>query len=223
MRNSIESNEFQFVDHLRSLLIRQQSIPYLTLSSSTDISNVDFEKNLLLIIQILIKEYIQRQDNIRKEIENKHKYLVDFQQTQIDQTKLLTNKFQQIKQKFQSLSSNYQKVCFLFFLLFKKQKSWFVLKECSRRKRSLAQINDLLSVIEQNTPVLSDTETRMQQQLQTYAIQINCLKDKIRLLQQFISNNQDQQQNFESVHNYLRDQLKQIELIKQKLDNIHHN
>jgi len=203
--NSIESNEFQFIDHLRSLLIRQQSIPYLTLSSSsTNISNVDFEKNLLLMIQILIREYIQKQENLRKEIENKQKYLVDFQQTQANQTKSFTQRFQQIQQTFQNLSTKYE-------------------KECSRRKRLSTQVDDLLSVIEQNTPVLSDAEIRMQQQLQTYAIQIDCLKEKIQLLRQFMSNNQDQQQDFESVHHYLHDQINQIQLIKQRLDIIQQN
>jgi hypothetical protein len=63
----------------------------------------------------------------------------------------------------------------------------------------------------------------MQNQLETYQIQINCLKEKISLLQQFISSNQNQEQfenlSMENIQNY-RDQIDQM---KKQLQTIQNN
>jgi hypothetical protein len=63
----------------------------------------------------------------------------------------------------------------------------------------------------------------MQNQLETYQIQINCLKEKISLLQQFISSNQNQEQfenlSMENIQNY-RDQIDQM---KKQLHTIQNN
>ncbi len=104
----------EFVDYIRSLLVREQSIPYVTLStSSTNISDIDFEKNLSQFCRILSEQYIDKQDKVRQEIENKQRYLVDFQQTQINENQQLIEKFQQIQKQFQFLKEQYQQVKFL--------------------------------------------------------------------------------------------------------------
>ncbi|CAF4677996.1 unnamed protein product, partial [Rotaria socialis] len=62
----------ELVDRIRSLLSREQSIPFITLStSSINISDSDFERNLLQFIKILTEQYIDKQENVRKELENK--------------------------------------------------------------------------------------------------------------------------------------------------------
>jgi chromosome segregation ATPase len=199
-------------------------IPYVTLStSSTNISNSDFEKNLSQFIKILTEQYIDKQEKVRKEIENKQRYLSDFQKTQLNENKQLNEKFQQIQKQFQILTQQYQQVklivIFLYFfliLIFKK--------ECSRRKRLSTHVDDLLSVIEQSTPVLSDAEIRMQQQLDRYQTQINYLQEKIQLLQQFISSNQNQEKSenlsMKNIQNYVQNHRNQIDQMKKRLQTI---
>ncbi|CAM2708763.1 unnamed protein product [Rotaria socialis] len=189
----------EFVDRIRSLLSREQSIPFITLStSSINISDSDFERNLLQFIKILTEQYIDKQENVRKELENKRVYLVDFQQTEFNQTRNLNEKFQLIQKRFQTLTEQYQ-------------------QEYSRRKRLSSHVNDLLSVIEQSTPVLSDAEIRMEKQLETYKMQINCLKHNIQRVQQFILSNQNQElfdnlpmENFQNVVQTHRNHIDQI-------------
>jgi chromosome segregation ATPase len=75
--------------------------------------------------------------------------------------------------------------------------------------------------------VVSDAEQRMQQQLERYEIQINCLKDKIHLLQQFISSNQNQEQlknlSMENIHDYVQNYQNQIDKMKKRLQTIQTN
>ncbi|CAF3037237.1 unnamed protein product, partial [Rotaria sp. Silwood2] len=72
-------------DHIWPLLSRDQSIPYLTIStSSTNIFDFDLEKNLSQFIKILTEQDIDKQKKMRKEIENKQ----------------LTEEFQQIQKQF---------------------------------------------------------------------------------------------------------------------------
>lgn len=89
-------------------------------------------------------------------------------------------------------------------------------------------MDDLLSIIEQNTPVLSDAETRMQQQLEAYQNQINYLKGKIQFLQQFFLTNQREEQqtekiSMENIHNQVQNQRNQIEQMKKRLETIQNN
>jgi hypothetical protein len=119
--NSLPSSKSEFVDHIRSLLSRNQSIPYVTLSrSSTNISDSDLEKNLSQFIKILTEQYIEKQDKVRHEIENKQRYLSDFQQTQFNENKQLIENFQRIQKQFQILKEQYQQVRFLvsFYIVF---------------------------------------------------------------------------------------------------------
>ncbi|CAF4605912.1 unnamed protein product [Rotaria socialis] len=189
----------ELVDRIRSLLSREQSIPFITLStSSINISDSDFERNLLQFIKILTEQYIDKQENVRKELENKRVYLLDFQQTEFNQNRKLNEKFQLIQKRFQTLTEQYQ-------------------QEYSRRKRLSSHVNDLLSVLEQSTPVLSDAEIRIEKQLDTYKIQINCLKNNIQNVQQFILSNQNQElfdnlsmENFQNVVQTHRNHIDQI-------------
>lgn len=107
-----------FVDHICSLLARDQSLPCVTLSTSlVNISDTDFEKNLSQFIEILNQQYIKKQDNVRKELENKQKYLHDFQQTQLNDSKELNEKFERIQKRYSTLKEQYQQV--RLFSLFK--------------------------------------------------------------------------------------------------------
>jgi response regulator RpfG family c-di-GMP phosphodiesterase len=100
-----------FIDHIRSLLSRDQSIPYITLSPpSTNISDSDFEKNLSQFMKLLIEQYIFKQEKVRNELENKHNYLLNFQQTQFNENKQLNQRCQEIQQKFQFLTEQYKQV-----------------------------------------------------------------------------------------------------------------
>lgn len=67
-------------------------------------------KNLSQFIKLLTEQYIEKQEKVRKEIENKQRYLSDFQQTQLNENKQLTEKFQQIQKQFQILTEQYQHV-----------------------------------------------------------------------------------------------------------------
>ncbi len=75
--------------------------------------------------------------------------------------------------------------------------------------------------------MVSDAEQRMQQQLKTYETQINYLKDKIHLLQQFISSNQNREQlenlSMENIHDYVQNHLNQIDQMKKRLQTIQTN
>ncbi|CAF1415297.1 unnamed protein product [Rotaria sordida] len=202
-------SSLEFIDRIRSLLSRDQSIPYITLSTlSTNISDSDFEKNLSQFIKILTEQYIEKQENVRKELENKQYYLHDYQQTQFNENKQLNEKCEQIQKRFQILREQYQ-------------------QECSRRKRLSSHVDDLLSIIEQSTPVISDSEIRMQQQLETYQIQINYLKENIQHIQQFILSNQDQEQldhlYIENIQNFVRNHRNQIDQMKKQLQTIQIN
>jgi len=117
---SIQSNKLdlsvssEFINRIRRILHRDQSLPHLTLSSSssttTNISNSDFETNIIKFIKIFSKEYFEKQEKVRIELENKQRYLHDFQQTQLIAYQELDQKFQQIIQTFQTLNQQYQQV-----------------------------------------------------------------------------------------------------------------
>ncbi|CAF3076926.1 unnamed protein product, partial [Rotaria sp. Silwood2] len=127
-----------------------------------------------------------------------------FQQTQFNENKQLNEKFEKIQKQFQILREQYQ-------------------QECFRRKRLSSHVYDLLSVIEQNIPVISDAEIRMQQQLETYQIQIYCLKENIQRIQQFILSNQDQTTfdnlSIENIQNLVQNHRNQIDQMKKTITN----
>lgn len=89
----------------------------------------------------------------------------------------------------------------------------------SRQERSSAQLNDLLSVIEQNTPVLSDEEIHMREQLNKYQIQFDCLKESFQRAQQFLSFNQNEQQ-IDHIQDHLSNYRQQIQQMKKRLQTI---
>jgi hypothetical protein len=64
----------------------------------------------------------------------------------------------------------------------------------------------------------------MQQQLERYEIQTNCFRDKLRLLQQFISSNQNSEQfdslSMENIRNLVQNQRQQIDQMKKQLETI---
>jgi hypothetical protein len=78
------------------------------------------EKNLSKFIKILTEQYIEKQEKVRQQIENKQRYLSDVQQTQFNENKQLADRFQQIQKQFQILTEHYQQVKFIliFFYFF---------------------------------------------------------------------------------------------------------
>ncbi|CAF3476985.1 unnamed protein product, partial [Rotaria sp. Silwood2] len=103
--------------------------------------------------------------------------------------------------------------------------------ESDRRKHLSSNVDDLLSVIEQHTPVVSDAEVLMHQQLERYQIQINSLQEKISLLKQFITRqesfNENEQQidqsSMENINTFVRYYRNQIDQMKQQLQIIDYN
>jgi hypothetical protein len=91
------------LDRIRSILHHDQSL-------LTNISNSDFETNLVQLIRIFSEEYVKKQEKVRIELENKQRYLYDFQQTQFIAYQELDQKFQQIQQTIQILNQQYQQV-----------------------------------------------------------------------------------------------------------------
>ena len=56
------------------------------------------------------------------------------------------------------------------------------IQEVSRRRRLLFCVNDLLSVIERETPVLSNDELRMKEQLSKYQCQMRHFQESLDLI-----------------------------------------
>ncbi len=94
-----------------------------------------------------------------------------------------------------------------------------------------SNVHDLLSIIEQHTPVVSDAEILMHQQLERYQIQINSLQNKISLVKQFISQQQPFYQNqqqidqssMEKFYRFVEYYRNQIDQMKKKLYTSEHN
>ncbi|CAF4464374.1 unnamed protein product, partial [Rotaria sp. Silwood2] len=208
-----------FVHRIRKILARDQSLPNKTLSSSSssssstnNISHSDLERNLFNLLKLISEQYIEKQEKVRIELENKQRYLYDIQQTQLIANQELFEKFEQFQEKFQTLNQQYQ-------------------QESDRRKHLSSNVDDLLSVIEQHTPVVSDAEVLMHQQLERYQIQINSLQEKISLLKQFITRqesfNENEQQidqsSMENINTFVRYYRNQIDQMKQQLQIIDYN
>ncbi|CAF4924225.1 unnamed protein product [Rotaria sp. Silwood1] len=207
----------EFIHRIRKILARDRSLPNKTLtslSSSTTnvISDSDFERNISKLLTLVSEQYIEKQEDVREELENKQRFLYDFQQTQLIANQELSQKFEQIQQKFQTLNQQYQ-------------------QELARRKYLSSEVDDLLSVIEQHTPVVSDAEKLMHEQLKRYQIQINSLQEKISLLQQYITRqepfNENQQQidksPMEHISTFVEYYRNQIDQMKKQLQTIDHN
>ncbi len=86
-----------------------------------------FVQSFIVINQFLIKllteQYIVKQEQVRKELENKRSYLLDFQKTQSNENEQLNKKFQQIQNQLQILTEQYRQVklilLFVHFFLFR--------------------------------------------------------------------------------------------------------
>ncbi|CAF4418748.1 unnamed protein product, partial [Didymodactylos carnosus] len=77
-----------------------------------------------------------------------------------------------------------------------KHQSDYLLEEYSREQQRRQNIeknlNDILSVIENITPVLSDQELLMKQQLKNYHVQLKHLQTKTKMVNDFIYGEQKQ-------------------------------
>ena len=93
---------------IEGILQREESIPELINSSSKkEMLDLNFQDYLLQVIQ---EEYLDKQDKVRRELENKQRYLTDFQQTQSIAQVELNDKYQQIHQILTNLNHKYQQV-----------------------------------------------------------------------------------------------------------------
>jgi hypothetical protein len=115
--SSTESNKndlsSEFLNRIRTILHHDRLLPHVTLSSSSssvNITNSDFETNLIEFMELFSEEYIQKQEKVKIELENKQRYLFDFQQTQLIANQELLDKFLQIQQTIQTLNQQYQQV-----------------------------------------------------------------------------------------------------------------
>ena len=115
--SSTESNKndssSEFLNRIRTILHHDQLLPHVTLSSSSssvNITNSDFETNLIDFLELFSEEYIEKQEKAKIELENKQRYLFDFQQTQLIANQELLDKFLQIQQTIQILNQQYQQV-----------------------------------------------------------------------------------------------------------------
>ena len=80
-------------------------------------------------------------------------------------------------------------------------------------------MNDLFSVIEQNTPVISDAEKHMRQQLEKYEVQFDCLNDSLQRAQTFLSSNSNGEHT-DKIRDYLSNYRNQIDQMKKRLQAI---
>ena len=96
---------------------------------STEMSPLDFQRNLQQYLQIFSEEYLRKQEKVKKELENKQNYLAQLSQTQFNEQRQLNERFQRIKHRFQQLKEQSQQVIFSFvsiiclsFLFFKSNR-----------------------------------------------------------------------------------------------------
>ena len=61
-------------------------------------------------MKIFTEQYIQKQDKVRREIDDKQRYLVEVYQTQSNENKQLTDRFQEIRNQFEKSMKLYQQV-----------------------------------------------------------------------------------------------------------------
>ena len=61
-------------------------------------------------MKIFTEQYIQKQDKVRREIDDKQRYLVEVYQTQSNENKQLTDRFQEIRNQFEKSMQLYQQV-----------------------------------------------------------------------------------------------------------------
>ncbi|CAF0731825.1 unnamed protein product [Didymodactylos carnosus] len=202
---SVQTND-DFVQHIRSLLLsRDQNVPHLRLTNSQNaqlpISDVDFEKNLQKFISIFTNNYLSKQLRVQKELENKQRYLVDLKQKQLIASQELETKFNNIKHQSDNILETYS-------------------QERQRRKNMEQNLNDILSVIENTTPVLSEQELLMKEQLEKYHIQLKHLKTRTELVDDFIHGEQFDDKSLKQVQEFVQCYQQKIELIKQQLDEL---
>lgn len=111
----------EFLDRINGILCRKQLIEDLipsSLSQIRDLSDSEFTKKLLELLKLISKEYIEKQKNVRIELEKKQRYISDYQQTQLMAYQELNNKFKLVLEEFQTLNRKYQEVNH-FYILFK--------------------------------------------------------------------------------------------------------
>ncbi|CAF1319204.1 unnamed protein product, partial [Didymodactylos carnosus] len=176
-KRSVIKND-DFFQHIRSLLqTRDETIPRLRSTNSQNaqsvISDDDFEKNLQKFIDIFTQNYLSKQLQVQKKLENKQRYLFDLTQTQLIACRELETTFKRVKHQSDYLLEEYS-------------------REQQRRQNIEKNLNDILSVIENITPVLSDQELLMKQQLKNYHVQLKHLQTKTKMVNDFIYGEQKQ-------------------------------
>lgn len=104
-------------------------------------------------------------------------------------------------------------------------------QECKRRERLRSHLNDLLSMVEQNLPILSEKEIRMKSTLKTCETQMNVFKENLVHLKRFLSidhqsssnaqNNPNVTHSLQTIQEQIHNAKIQLDLIKDRLKHIH--
>ena len=76
----------------------------------SNLSESDFEKNLVTYLTFFLKQYIEKQEQVRIELVNKQRYLYDFAQIQEMSREELWEQFRKIEQVVETLNKRYQQV-----------------------------------------------------------------------------------------------------------------
>ena len=106
------------LDSGRSLVPRLRSIPQLTFSSSSPLSNADLEKNLSIFVQIFSEEYLQKQERMQREIEEKQIVLGKLRQTQLNEYRRLQERFAKVNGEYRALVQRSDQVSSFFLSFF---------------------------------------------------------------------------------------------------------
>jgi len=107
--SSIKSNSSEFVNRIRLILRRNESFPDMS-NLPTNISNDEFSNYLIEYLQRFSQDYLDKQDKVRMELENKQKHFSNFQQTQFVAYQELIRKFELLKDKFESQIQLFEQV-----------------------------------------------------------------------------------------------------------------
>lgn len=98
---SIKSNSSEFINRIRLILRRNESLPDLS-NLPMNLSNDEFSNYLIDYLQRFSQDYLDKQDKVRMELENKQKHFSNFQQTQLVAYQELIHKFELLKDKFEN-------------------------------------------------------------------------------------------------------------------------
>jgi len=152
-----------FETHIRQQLQRTHSQPKLSLPPGTQLPVAEVIKLFSRSVQTLREEYIMKQDVVREELEKRSRLLELHLQQQFDELDLiqqskgdLTNKAHQLAEKYEDAVES--------------------------QERFVIRVERILFEIQRRSPVLTDAEKQMAQQLRQLQVELNTLKRSMESL-----------------------------------------